>query len=99
MDSLEIDYFLFDTGHWHRLDNLGCIAGLITLIVYFIDLEDDGNEELLNLSGLFIAMICQEGYPWDIFYTLLPLLPFALILAYRLFRMKRGLPKHNLKAF
>ena len=79
LDSLDIRMFLFDDGHWHRLDNLGSISGMIALLVYFLDCRDRDQEELLNLIGLFVTLICQEGYPWDVTYTFVPLLPFLFL--------------------
>jgi hypothetical protein len=39
MDSLRIENFIFDSGHWHRLDNIGVIQGFISQVVLFLELE------------------------------------------------------------
>ena len=86
VDSFHIDNFLFDDGHWHRLDNMASAQGFISLIVYFLDLKDPDKEELYNLIGFLVTLVCQEGYPWQIEFTLLPLLPFFAMFIYKYFK-------------
>ena len=45
LDTIGVDMFIVDEGHWHRLDNLGSISSLITIIIFLMDNQDDNYDE------------------------------------------------------
>jgi hypothetical protein len=54
-------------------------------------------DERLNLSILILTLIFQEGYPWDLIYTVIPInIALCIFLFYIL---KYGIPKYNKEAF
>ena len=55
-DSLEYNVLLMDEGHWHKLDNIGSIVSLNSLLIYLLDV-DKKTEDKLNYTSLFITMI------------------------------------------
>ncbi len=44
------------------------------LIVYLMDNKDEKEDEKLNFIGFFIVMLAQECAPWDIRFTVFPIL-------------------------
>ncbi|KRW99986.1 hypothetical protein PPERSA_05489 [Pseudocohnilembus persalinus] len=83
LDSLDVEEFFIDQGSWHRLDNLGAICCFVLLMIEFMHFKDRVKEEKLFLLGLFIIIILQEGYPWNIEFTLIPIFIFLGILLQR----------------
>ena len=57
LDAIQIESFLFDEGHWHRLDNIGAITSFISLVVYLMDNPNPAMDEKLNFLGLFLTLI------------------------------------------
>lgn len=97
LQSIQVNEFLFDEGHWHRLDNIGAIVSLITVIVVLMNNQSQLTDEKLNFLGLFITIILQEGFPWDLTFTLLPISLFLIILIYQTLR-KANPPLKNKQA-
>jgi hypothetical protein len=65
--------FYLNTGSWHRLDNVGTITGFCTFLVYLADLRDRQLIMTLQLSILFVVLVLQEKAPWDVNYTVYPI--------------------------
>jgi len=77
---------------WHKLDNIGSIGCFCSLFVYLMDNQDPFLDAQLNYLSLGIAMILQEANPWNIHYSIGPLLFYiVLFVFFRIFRKnKRG---------
>ena len=50
------------------------------LMAYLSDLNDLNLETSLNYTGLLVCLLAQEADPWNINYTVVPLLTWAIIL-------------------
>jgi hypothetical protein len=68
-----------DELQWHRLDNIGALNGFSLLFVYLAEIQDPLADNGLKILNFFLAVVVQEGYPWDERYTFGPLLLFFLI--------------------
>jgi len=96
MDSVDvINLFLTDL-QWHRIDNIGSIQFFIMLMVYLMDNQNPDIDLQMNFVGLFVALICQEKSPWDIEYTLFPILSY-LLMAFLVCLFRKRKPKYNRK--
>jgi hypothetical protein len=49
------------------------------LFGYLADVQNLSLETNMNYSGLFIAMIAQEADPWNIYYTVVPIILWVVI--------------------
>eukprot|EP00771_Trimastix_marina_P000577 gnl/Trimastix_PCT/1596.p1 GENE.gnl/Trimastix_PCT/1596~~gnl/Trimastix_PCT/1596.p1 ORF type:complete len:222 (+),score=2.62 gnl/Trimastix_PCT/1596:58-723(+) len=69
-------------GQWHRLDNVGAILSWGSLCLHMCQLYHRRNLlDTFRWCFLFFTLWCQERGPWEIQFTLIPILcMFALFL-------------------
>lgn len=103
-DALGVQGLYLTPTQWHKLDNIGTIMGMITILIYLMDNihfnslgEPESRHETkldrhLTYCGLGITMLMQTKDPWDITNTVIPILIFIVIY---LVRIKRRLPRIN----
>jgi hypothetical protein len=66
-------------------DNVGSILSISGIFVYLADLKSIEMEEKLSYLLFFLVIILQERDPWNMNYTLFPILSsvvFFLIITY-----------------
>lgn len=91
--------FNMDEYQWHRLDNIGAICCFISLCIYMMDNRNSELDTILNFVGLLITLFCQESDPWNIWYTVIPILAFFGLIFAHSYRRGR-FPKYpNRKMF
>eukprot|EP01121_Diplochlamys_sp_Union-15-3_P020326 TRINITY_DN7908_c0_g1_i1.p1 TRINITY_DN7908_c0_g1~~TRINITY_DN7908_c0_g1_i1.p1 ORF type:complete len:232 (-),score=5.63 TRINITY_DN7908_c0_g1_i1:39-734(-) len=85
-------------GQWHRLDNVFSILSMQNLWYYFMDIEDRETVHILRWATFFFALWCQERGPWQVIFTIIPILVTVVmcVLKYVLFS---PLPKIKVKPF
>lgn len=83
---------------WHRLDNIGALAGFATLFTYLSVFKDPQTEFYCKIIMYFIGIIAQERSPWDIAYTFGPILLFALVPIYNVLFVHRGVHIYEWKS-
>jgi hypothetical protein len=80
---------------WHRLDNVFAIA---SFGLYALYITGNSDEELLTYLTVIIAILAQEKDPWNLSYTVWPIVIFFVIgLAVNIVKRK-GIPKFNVWA-
>lgn len=84
-------FFLTST-HWHRLDNVTGISIAGLLFVHYCSIKNPFLETSAKHAVLFVAMIFQEENPWDIRFTVAPILLFLLLPVTQLLIIRRQLP-------
>jgi hypothetical protein len=72
-DSIENSAWL-EEHKWHRLDNIFSIQAFSCLFIYLTVLPTLRTHLLLNFFSLGFIMLMQEKSPWDVFYTIVPVL-------------------------
>lgn len=63
---------------WHRLDNMGIITMMGVWYTYLASFPDPTVEMVCKYSAVFIAIISQQQHPWDVRFTVAPILLFGL---------------------
>jgi len=79
IQSVGIEGLFLIEYQWHRLDNIASIQCFLMVIVYLMDTRDPELDIRINFAGLFMVLILQERAPWDIWYTLVPILMFLFM--------------------
>lgn len=57
---------------WHRLDNIGAITSLTVTCVHMACIENQLIVDYAKFAMFFVVVVLQEGRPWDVEFTLLP---------------------------
>lgn len=83
---------LFSEDQWHKLDNVGVIALIGLLFVYLSTITNKVVEKIVKYVVFFIAIASQEQHPWDVRFTVAPILLFSLIPIYLHLIVRRQLP-------
>jgi hypothetical protein len=84
-ESIAAERILLTELEWHKLDNIGSIVCFVMMFVYWADVQNDFLELMLNMSALLLAVTLQEGDPWNINYTVGPILLYiSALVAYKL---------------
>eukprot|EP00462_Mataza_sp_D1_P008791 CAMPEP_0175163842 /NCGR_PEP_ID=MMETSP0087-20121206/26019_1 /TAXON_ID=136419 /ORGANISM="Unknown Unknown, Strain D1" /LENGTH=187 /DNA_ID=CAMNT_0016452681 /DNA_START=1 /DNA_END=564 /DNA_ORIENTATION=- len=75
-ETVETRYYM-NPGQWHRLDNIGAITCFATVFIYLMANQSKQVDDTLKFVSLWVITIMQEKAPWDILYTVLPILVFV----------------------
>lgn len=80
-------------GRWHKLDNIGSIVGINSLLINNFNNFTDENRLEANFISLIITFLFQFDHFWEIRNTIIPILLciFCLVLNY----VFCGVPKIN----
>ena len=76
-DSIDGSLWL-DELRWHRLDNVFAIQSFVMLFIYLCGLPDLKTHLLVNFFSFGCVILLQEYSPWEIEYTLFPVLSAIL---------------------
>lgn len=64
---------------WHKLDNIGVLNVFATTLINLSDFEKESTSETWRWVSLFFVLIVQEKDPWDLKWTVVPLIAFFLM--------------------
>lgn len=93
VDSLDAKFIIQDA-QWHRLDNIGAITAFMISAVHLMDNRDQKLDLQLQIGCLFVAILAQEIDPWDLKYTLFPILA-AKIMLLGVLKFRARKPQYN----
>jgi hypothetical protein len=71
-DSVEGSLWLTE-GEWHRLDNIGAIGCFAVWFVHLANIKDRAIEEHFYFLSFALVLMCQEKDPWNLGFTVGPL--------------------------
>lgn len=97
-DSLELygrEGLWLGEGAWHRLDNVGSIMCFVVLANYFMDWDDRRKHDTFNCVMLYVVFLLQEKSPWDIRYTIAPIVFSVVFTAVKRVAFNGGFPRMN----
>ena len=72
-DSIQGDLFMSEL-QWHRLDNIGALMCFSILFTFLMDNRNRDLDQKINLFELFVHLILQEKDPWNVNYTIFPII-------------------------
>ena len=61
---------------WHRLDNVFVIAGIC---IFILHMTGNSHSRVLVYLALVVSILFQERYPWDLRFTIAPIVLFSLV--------------------
>mmetsp|Transcript_54666 Transcript_54666/g.62676 ORF Transcript_54666/g.62676 Transcript_54666/m.62676 type:complete len:250 (-) Transcript_54666:112-861(-) len=73
-ESIQVDVIFLDSGNWHKVDNVGAIVCFQNLAIFLMDNKNRLADEILQYTGLMITLLAQEKAPWEIEFTVIPIL-------------------------
>lgn len=91
--------FILNVSQWHRLDNVGVISSLGVWFVHFSCFSDPLVDISFRYSVLFVTLILQQAHPFDLRFTVTPLLLFALFPTVKYCLLHRQWPSLHLNSF
>jgi len=97
IDALELDIMFLLEEEWCTLCNVGTMAGIWMLIIDLMDNRNPDADLQLQLTSIAIALIMQEKYPFDLRYTLIPMVLYVFVVICVLLRRKRMPQYSNVK--
>jgi hypothetical protein len=68
---------------WHRLDNVGAIMCFIILLIHFTNYKNIAYTQVNKFVALFLVLVCQQKSPWDLRFTVYPILCQVAILIFK----------------
>ena len=77
-------------GKWHVLDNIGAIMCFVILLVHFTNYKNVVYSQINKYAMFWVVLGCQTRYPWDLRYTVYPILLQAGILVFKYVVVDRG---------
>lgn len=89
--------FFFVESQWHKLDNVGVVALIGLMFVHLSAITNRLVEKVARYVVFFIAIASQEQHPWDVRFTVAPILLFALIPITQHFLVNKSFPPINQK--
>jgi len=90
LDSVDCPQFFLTELQWHQLDNIGSIASFMIVFVYVMDNKNEKLDFQLYLSYFTIAIFTQVKDPWNLIYTLAPIiLSVVVYLIVLIFRKRK----------
>eukprot|EP01128_Nolandella_sp_AFSM9_P012856 TRINITY_DN9696_c0_g1_i1.p1 TRINITY_DN9696_c0_g1~~TRINITY_DN9696_c0_g1_i1.p1 ORF type:complete len:209 (+),score=25.68 TRINITY_DN9696_c0_g1_i1:42-668(+) len=77
-------------GQWHRIDTVCSILNFQLISLYFADFKDKNIEGAIRWGLLLFALICQEKSPWEVIYTIIPIVAAVLVMVIKLSLERRA---------
>jgi len=82
-------------GNWHRLDNIFAVMTLNSLFFYLADFQSDKRKEFVRWATLFWTLWCQERGPWNVMYTVVPIVTAIVVTLFVKVVIERHRPRYN----
>jgi len=96
--SLNVSFFGFDDGRYHHMDNVFAIAALVAILFQFAQFSrDSACREIINTASLSVVIVAQLLSPWELAFTVCPLLAAVGVLLCILLH-RRCLPRTDPQA-
>lgn len=64
---------------WHRVDNFGAISSFGAWLTYMACFGNPLLDQYIKYFTVFVTVFSQVAYPWEIAYTIVPILSFAMM--------------------
>lgn len=81
-ESLDVTFLGYNEGRWHHMDNVFAILSFMSAFTHFAPHHRNSNvREFVNTAFCSLAIVAQLMSPWDLMYTIVPIL---LAVAYTL---------------
>ncbi len=90
-DSIDRDLFLTEL-QWHRLDNIGALMCFTNLFTFLMDNRNRDIDISINLAEFLMHLILQEKDPWNVMFTIIPILLSSLKPLVKMVILKKFLP-------
>ena len=71
---------------WHAIDNVFSITTALNIIIYLMDNDDNSKDIQLQYFGITLSMFSQLKDPWNIYYTIFPVMFMAVLGIFVIFR-------------
>ncbi|EGC32626.1 hypothetical protein DICPUDRAFT_38112 [Dictyostelium purpureum] len=71
------------SGQWHRLDNIFTILTFQALTFFLMDIQNQQVADALRWTFLVFTLYCQERAPWEIIFTVIPIVSTLVLLIIR----------------
>eukprot|EP00386_Alphamonas_edax_P015691 GDKI01047884.1.p1 GENE.GDKI01047884.1~~GDKI01047884.1.p1 ORF type:complete len:266 (-),score=67.77 GDKI01047884.1:329-1126(-) len=91
--TLNASIFRGDHGKWHQADNIFAISTFMNIILLVAQLEDEQLLTCVKLCGLCVITVMQLLSPWDIDYTISPIVLTVVCVAVYRAAFVRKLPE------
>lgn len=96
MESISAERIFLNEGEWHRLDNVGSITCFMMLFVHLMDFQDEKLDLKLYMTAFIITILAQEKDPWNLNYTIVPIVSYlVLFLLVLIFRKRKPMINHR----
>lgn len=78
-DTWNTNALFLDELKWHKLDNIGILTFFATTTINLADFEHANTNEIWRWICFFFVLVVQEKDPWDLTWTVVPLVFFSLL--------------------
>mgnify|MGYP003387314166 CR=1 FL=1 len=97
-ETFQTSFFLSEL-QWHRLDNIAAIAVFGTFFVYLCHFDNVYAETFTKHIVFFVTMVLQEKSPWDVNFTIAPIVVCGTLPIIVHTMTHQRLPQYDWKAF
>lgn len=95
-ESFETSLFLTQK-EWHRLDNIGIVSILGMWDVYLCCIQNPFIDMSCKCFCIFSTLIIQQKHPWDVRFTVTPIILFSIFPIVKYCFIERRLPPVNVR--
>eukprot|EP01127_Copromyxa_protea_P000679 TRINITY_DN10583_c0_g1_i1.p1 TRINITY_DN10583_c0_g1~~TRINITY_DN10583_c0_g1_i1.p1 ORF type:complete len:208 (-),score=13.48 TRINITY_DN10583_c0_g1_i1:33-623(-) len=85
-------FFGMTPGNWHRIDNICAILTFQVLAVDYARIKYSNVREGVRWALLMICLWCQEKGPWDVVYTIIPIVFSFIVMLFNWFFVLKTIP-------
>ena len=96
--ALHVELFLSEL-QWHRLDNVGSLLSFGMFCIYLSGVKDPVREGYMKYGTMLVTLLSQERDPWNLTYTMAPVLLFSAIPLSTHAAIHRRVPAYDWKNF
>jgi hypothetical protein len=89
-ESVQLNIWLSE-GQWHKMDNIGSIMCFVLCFLYLADLKDQMVSDTLKYLFLMVVILLQEKSPWNLLFTILPIVVAGAIFVGSRFFLQAGI--------
>ncbi|KPI83284.1 hypothetical protein ABL78_7681 [Leptomonas seymouri] len=95
-ESFDTSLFLTEK-EWHRLDNIGVVSIVGMWDVYLCCLENTFVDTCCKCFCIFFTLILQQKHPWDVRFTVTPIILFSIFPIVKYCFIEHRLPPVNVR--
>ncbi|KPA73125.1 hypothetical protein ABB37_10105 [Leptomonas pyrrhocoris] len=82
---------------WHRLDNIGVVSIMGMWDVYLCCLQNTFVDTCCKCFCVFLTLVLQQKHPWDVRFTMAPIILFSVFPIVKYCFIERRLPPVNVR--